>query len=125
MSLKVLLIEDNREMRTMIQVALETLDYHVIPCSDAEVAFHIIESDTPPQLLITDVNLPGVSGFEIVRYIRQQGLDIAVFIMTADQVASHQPEIEMADIFLMKPFDIRQLLHFVSRLMANHDARSA
>lgn len=121
----ILLIEDSRDMRDMIQMALSTLDFHVIACADAEAAFHIIEGDALPDLVITDVNLPGVSGFEIVKHVRRRELAVIVFIMTADQVASHQPEIEMADMFLMKPFDMRQLMNLVERVMGNQHIRSA
>lgn len=115
MNAKVLLIEDDNALRELLSQALEMGDFEVVACANAEAALKVLTGDIIPDLVITDVNLPRVTGFEIVRFIRQSELDICVFLMTADQVASHAPEIELADMFFMKPLNIFELIEMAKR----------
>ena len=115
--MKILIVDDDRELRELIGFALRGAGYPVVEAGDGLEALrqHAAEK---PDLVILDVNLPGLDGFEVCRRIRAEA-DTPVMMLTvrseeADQVRGLDLG---ADDYLAKPFSPRTLLARVRALL--------
>ncbi|GGI98272.1 sigma-54-dependent transcriptional regulator [Halopseudomonas pertucinogena] len=121
----ILLVEDDRGLRELLQEELEAEGYRVTPCADAEHAGEVLASDLP-QLLISDLRLPGADGLSLLPLLRDCASPPAVLIITA--FGSVQQAVKAlqkgADDFLTKPLEMDHLLLTVRRLLENRRLRS-
>ena len=115
--MKILIVDDDRELRELIGFVLRSAGYPVVEAGDGLEALrqHAAEK---PDLVILDVNLPGIDGFEVCRRIRLEA-DTPVMMLTvrgeeADQVRGLDLG---ADDYLAKPFSPRTLLARVRALL--------
>ena len=79
---QVLIIEDDDGLRRVLHIQLEREGYETSSASSAEEAFPILEK-SPRNLVITDLNLPGVSGLDLLKRVRLEYPETAVIVMTA------------------------------------------
>ena len=103
-SLKILLVEDDQPLAGGIASALES-DGHVIKTlHDGKSALEEIERTTF-DLLILDIGLPGIDGFEVLRHVRADGFGLPVLLLTArDAIEARVHGLESgADDYLIKP----------------------
>tara|TARA_Y100001970_G_scaffold233771_1_gene291600 strand:- start:4109 stop:4789 length:681 start_codon:yes stop_codon:yes gene_type:complete len=109
MSTKVLVVEDDERIRTAVRLALENEGWEVVEARSGEEALQIFpEADA--DIVLIDIMLPGVDGFEVCRTVRRQS-DIPVVMVTArddthDVVAGLEAG---ADDYLTKPFAPKEL----------------
>ncbi|MCU0247228.1 MAG: ATP-binding protein, partial [Bryobacter sp.] len=115
--LRVLLVEDDRQVRRFVAEVVAAGGHEVIEAGDAKAAWERIEREGWPEVVITDVVLPGASGVELARRVRAERPDLPVVLV------SGYPDEEAGDImalsgpgihFLRKPFTPAELLHAVS-----------
>ena len=69
---KILIVDDESAIRDMLRVALEMAEYHVMEASNAQDA-HSIIIDEKPDLILLDWMMPGTSGLELARRLKQIG----------------------------------------------------
>jgi DNA-binding response OmpR family regulator len=111
----ILIIEDEPSIREVISLYLKRAGFQVAEAGDGEEAIKMLES-SQPELVILDLMLPNIDGFEITRYLRARG-DIPIIMLTArrseaDRIAG----LEMgADDYVVKPFSPQEV---VSRVRA-------
>ena len=81
----VLVVEDDENIRRLFARVLEGEGYNVQVAVDGDEAMDALENE-PPDILVLDMNIPFVSGFEIIRYIRSNDAikDIRVIIVSAN-----------------------------------------
>lgn len=108
--LKILYVEDQEELRTVVVKRLQK-KYSVDACEDGETAFDYLDVYTY-DLVILDVMLPGIDGFEVLCRIRRRKLDVPVIMLTAkDSVEDRVAGLDGgADDYLVKPFSYEELL---------------
>lgn len=115
--MKILAVDDDRELRGLISFALRQAGYFVIEAADGSEALSAFDREQP-DLVILDVNLPGMSGFEICRRIREQA---ATPIMMLTVRSGEEDEVKGLDLgaddYLTKPFSPRTLLARVRALL--------
>ena len=120
----ILLVEDDRGLRELLQEELETEGYQVTACADAEQGLRVLRSN-PPDLLISDLRLPGADGLSLLPALKQFDTPPAVLIITA--FGSVQQAVKAlqagADDFLTKPLEMDHFLLTVSRLLDNRRLR--
>jgi DNA-binding response OmpR family regulator len=114
---KILIVDDDRELRELIGWVLRNAGYEIVEAGDGLEAMHQHAAKSP-DLVILDVNLPGIDGFEVCRRIRVES-DTPVMMLTvrgeeADQVRGLDLG---ADDYLAKPFSPRTLLARVRALL--------
>ncbi len=115
----VLVAEDNKDIQAVLH-ALLSADYHVLLASDGEEAVELLRS-TMPDLIVTDVTMPRMNGFQLLEYVRKHE-DIShlpVIMLTAmvgdeDRLRGLQLG---ADAYLQKPFNGRELMAFIDNLI--------
>ena len=108
--MKLLLIEDDPAMRTTLQRAFERRGMQVSQCDDGARALDRWRASVPDVVLL-DLNLPGLDGLEVLAAARAEGLATPVIILTArgtvgDRILGLNTG---ADYYLAKPFDLDEL----------------
>jgi adenylate cyclase len=123
--LRILVIDDNRENITLVRDVLEVADYAVIEAYSGQTGLAMSLSEQP-DLILLDVNMPGMDGFEVCRQLKaeEDTHHIPVIMLTAQSdVESRVTGIESgADDYLTKPFSPRELLVRVERSLRSKAA---
>ncbi|SFO87617.1 sigma-54-dependent transcriptional regulator [Pseudomonas borbori] len=116
MAAKVLLVEDDRALREALAdtLALGGHDYRVVDCAEAALAALAQE---PFGLVISDVNMPGMDGHQLLALIRQRQPQLPVLLMTAFAAVERAVDAirQGAADYLVKPFEPKTLLALVDR----------
>lgn len=109
----VLVVEDEAAIREMVAFALRKADFKVTLVADAHAALVAI-ADAPPDLVLLDWMLPGLSGLELARRLRGEpgGAEIPILMLTArgeeiDRVNGLEAGV---DDYVVKPFSTRELV---------------
>jgi DNA-binding response OmpR family regulator len=113
----ILLIEDERKIATLVARNLEAAGYAVTACDDGAEGVRAF-GRVQPALVVLDVGLPGMSGLEVLRRIREDG-DVPVLVLTArSSEADKVLGLELgADDYLTKPFGTAELIARVRALL--------
>jgi DNA-binding response OmpR family regulator len=116
--MRILVVDDNRDILDLVQRVLLTYGYDVAIARDGLEALQQ-ESTMQPDLVVLDVNLPTLDGWEVCRRIKARR-DVPVMLLT---VRAERADLERsydagADDHLPKPFDIAEFLSRIDRLMA-------
>ena len=121
----ILLVEDDRGLRELLQEELEAEGYRVTACADAEQGLQQLRAEAP-DLLVSDLRLPGADGLSLLPALAQCDMPPAVLIITA--FGSVQQAVKAlqagADDFLTKPLEMDHFLLAVTRLLENRRLRS-
>jgi two-component system OmpR family response regulator len=109
--MRVLLVEDDLMISDAVEQALKDSTYAVDAVHDGQAALIPLSAENYDVILL-DLGLPGMGGFEVLRHIRTKKIDISVIILTArDAVEDRIRGLdEGADDYLVKPFDMAELL---------------
>lgn len=118
---KVLVVDDNPDLRFIFSRAFDRRYFDVNIASDGVEAIESLQRELP-DILILDVNMPRLSGFDVLRYVRthQQSQDVKVVIVTGNSMAAHSPEAADADLLLLKPVDLNDLITLAQRLSPSY-----
>ncbi len=123
MSKKILIVDDELHMMMLLQETLEEFEDKGVKLLLAENGEDAIESikTEKPELVILDVMMPGMDGFEVCNTIKNElGMkDVYVLMLTtAGQEFNKQKGIEVgADIFMTKPFDHDEIAEKVAKIL--------
>jgi two-component system alkaline phosphatase synthesis response regulator PhoP len=117
---KILVVEDEPDIRKLVQYNLAQERYRVIEAEDGEQALKIVQRDKP-NLVILDLMLPGLSGLEVCKLLRErpETARLPILMLTAKAgEADRVVGLEMgADDYLSKPFSPRELVARVRALL--------
>jgi diguanylate cyclase (GGDEF)-like protein len=111
--MRVLVADDNLISRRLLEAALRQWGYDVVLADDGNEAWNILRSPNAPRLAILDWMMPGLSGPELCRRVRQAGGERYTYILLVTSRAEKQDVIEGleagADDYITKPFDQMEL----------------
>jgi DNA-binding NtrC family response regulator len=123
----VLILEDELNLASTLSLALEKsagIDCTIKICSTAEAALQVLQV-YPVDLLITDWQLPGMTGLELARKSREQYPGLPVIFMTAFGSDDLEEEARaISDFFINKPFEIQEFIHIVVQVLAAYQIMS-
>jgi two-component system, chemotaxis family, chemotaxis protein CheY len=122
---KILLVDDDPDIRSLTRTFLEHEGYGVFSSGDAERAAQIFRSVPEIDLLVTDLYMPGRSGIELARELKALRCELSVLMISGGLVDSVQ-KTKLEDAgwnFLAKPFRLTELLSAVHRILAPVEAR--
>jgi two-component system, chemotaxis family, chemotaxis protein CheY len=116
----ILVVDDSATMRQMVSFTLTEAGHEVHEAEDAQAALTWLDSKVP-DLVITDVNMPGMNGIELVREIRLREplKSKPILVLTTE----HEPEMKArgreagATGWIVKPFDPQALLNVLPRVL--------
>ena len=121
---RVLVIDDESEVRRIIRLALEKQGYDVVEAADGEKAIEVIRAGDNPLLtdvIICDVRMPKINGVEAVAFFREQFPSVPIIVLTG------YPDMQLATSFikqgvieyLVKPVEKEKLVEVVDKAMSN------
>lgn len=115
---RILIIEDDRKMSDALVSGLEGAGYELETASSGEEGFYLVHK-LRPDLLLLDLTLPHRNGLEILKQLRNEGLDIRVLILTSHNTVEDRVEglKTGADDYLGKPFSFPELLARIDALL--------
>lgn len=121
---RILLVEDDDTLQRTIRYNLERAGHEVASVGDGESALEQANA-LRPDLVVLDVMLPGLDGFEVVRRLREQS-SVPILILTArDDEIDRVLGLELgADDYLTKPFSMRELVARVKALLRRREILS-
>nr|WP_298250399.1 nitrogen regulation protein NR(I) [uncultured Halomonas sp.] len=117
---RVMIVDDDRSIRWVLERALAQPDLEVACLERADHALERVLAD-PPDVLVTDIRMPGIGGLDLMARVREAHPELPVIVMTAHSdldsaVASYQGG---AFEYLPKPFDVDEALALVRRAVAH------
>jgi DNA-binding response OmpR family regulator len=118
MSATILIVEDEFAVARGIQYALQQEGYEVAVARSGEDGLEFATTQAP-DLVVLDVRLPGIDGFEVLRRLRAAGSKAPVLVLTArDDEVDKVIGLELgADDYLTKPFGLRELMSRIKALL--------
>jgi DNA-binding response OmpR family regulator len=124
-AMRLLLVEDDLILGSSLKKALEKHAYGVDWMKDGEAAVAGLE-DLAFDVVVLDVNLPGVNGIEVLRSARKKRNAVPILLLTARDTSLQKVEglDNGADDYLVKPFDLDELLARLRALMRRREGRT-
>ena len=110
MKTSILIVDDEQSMREFLAILLEREGYLVTMADTAESALELLQAGSFA-LVISDVNMPGLSGIDLLRSIRNAGISVAVLLVTAYSTAEKAVEAMKlgAYDYIAKPFKVEEI----------------
>jgi two-component system, OmpR family, alkaline phosphatase synthesis response regulator PhoP len=120
MPAKILVCDDERHIVRLIQVNLERQGYQVVTAFDGKEGLEKIRAESP-NLVVLDVMMPYMDGFEVLKTIRREPETEALPVIMLTAKAQDKDVFEGyhygADMYLTKPFNPMELVTFVKRIL--------
>ncbi len=115
---KILVVEDDRELNRTVCSFLNHNGYEAVGCLNANEAYDALYSNMF-DLIVSDIMMPRVDGFEFARNVRELNDDIPILFMTArDDIASKQKGFRIGvDDYMVKPIDLDELFLRIGALL--------
>lgn len=115
---KILLVEDEENIRKFTRINLEREGFEVIEAETGELGVELAESENP-MVVILDIMLPGIDGYEVCRILREKIPNIGIIMLTAktqenDKIFGLE---RGADDYLSKPFNPKELVLRIKSLI--------
>jgi DNA-binding NarL/FixJ family response regulator len=128
MSARILLVDDEPGVRESVQAYLEDSGYAVQVAAGAKDAWEMLQRD-PPELVITDVMMPQVDGYQFLQQMRDDPRFVAmpvVFLtargMKSDRISGYQAG---CDAYLPKPFDPEELIAIIKNILKRRESTNS
>ncbi|HEX4303040.1 MAG TPA: response regulator transcription factor [Rhizomicrobium sp.] len=110
-ALRILIVDDEPPIRRFLRTSLTAQGYDVIEAEDGQMALDLVRRNTVG-LVVLDLGLPGMDGFEVIRRVRESGSAVPVVVLSvrADEAGKVQALDLGADDYVSKPFGMDELL---------------
>jgi DNA-binding response OmpR family regulator len=115
-SQRVLVVEDDDDIRNLLVARLDRLGYRVEPCRTGEAAVASALAE-PPDLVLLDVLLPGIDGWDVARRLRDEPLTVDVPVLVVSIVADGTDPEPGVVARITKPFRVRDVEAMVRALI--------
>ena len=116
MKKKILVIDDDADVRSLAKIRLEASDFEVILASNGEEGFQKLETEKP-NLVIVDIMMPKMDGYTLVQEIKARSSirDVPIIILTSRVGMKDLFEIEGVSDYITKPYDVNDLLRTIRK----------
>jgi DNA-binding response OmpR family regulator len=122
----ILIVEDEPNVRLVLRTALDSHAYTLITAEDGPTALGRVKQALP-DLILLDLRMPGMGGLEVLRTMREQGVQVPVIILTAyGSVPDAMAALKLGAVdFLAKPLTPEVLRRTVAEVLLRHDRNPA
>lgn len=116
---KILIIEDEENIRGFITINLKRYGFSVLEAESGEEGLLLIENNPDISILVLDIMLPGINGFEVAKQIREINQRIGIIMLTAKTMESDKifGLANGADDYISKPFSPNELIARIHSLL--------
>jgi len=119
---RILVVEDDEAINKLICMNLSVAGYRPEPVYDGSEALALAENGEPFDLALLDVMLPGVDGFQLLSPIRARGVPVIYLTARNDLESKVQGLREGAEDYIVKPFEILELLVRIEKVLQRYGA---
>ena len=115
---KLLIVDDMPIIRECLQLYFEQKSFNVFTSASAEEALEVIK-EVKPDIMLSDINLPQMSGIELIKLVRQFNREIKVIVLTGCDIDFRKdPQLKALNIlaFLHKPIDFSELEAVINKV---------
>lgn len=118
----VLVVDDEQSVRDFVRRVLEDAGYVTATAENGPAALRIFGEGSTPDLLLTDLNMPGMRGDELAAKMRRQSPDLKVLYLTgyADLLFNDRAMLWQGETYLDKPCSVKGLLEAVNMALYGH-----
>lgn len=117
--IRILTVDDEKPIAELLRLSLSRAGYRCTCAYDGMEAAKLIESEIF-DLILLDIMLPGIDGFELMDYIRATGIPV-IFLTAKNAVADRVKGLRLgAEDYIVKPFDVLELLARVEGVLRRH-----
>ena len=112
--MKILVVDDDCLICENVKSKLQRIGLAGLACQTAVSVVDaklLLQTDSPPDILITDLNMPGLSGFTLIKYVKEHYPDVIIYVLSGydDYQLVRQAFLSGADDYLLKPVDVEEL----------------
>ncbi|MCZ6775611.1 MAG: response regulator [Ignavibacteria bacterium] len=117
---KILFVDDDAQLRGMVKEQLSSAGYVLDEAGDAPQAMEMLQSGNY-DLMLLDITLPGKSGMDVLKYVKEEGLRCRVIMLTGIVGLSAAVDSMKlgADDYVTKPYNMNYLLASIERILSN------
>ena len=124
---RILVIDDTTVIRELLQETLTAHGYEVVSAENSDQGMRHIK-EKPPDLIITDIDLPDISGLELTKMLRihTETRNVAIIMMTGSSKDAQTQGFQAgADDFVLKPFKVDEMIERVRAVLRRTQARTS
>lgn len=114
-------MDDDKDILSLLKIGLERNDYKVYDFDSPVKALEYLETVNSPQLLITDIRMPEMSGFELIRRVQKDHPEISVMAMSSFEIRKSEFDKVFAtiklDALVLKPVTMTKFVDTVNAIM--------
>lgn len=122
-NVKIAVVENEQLTREFIvTVMMYSVNRKVLSFENAEDLRALIRAGDKIDIVLTDVDLPGTNGLELLKFIKTQSSDTLVIAMSANPAVEEDARQMAADAFLAKPFSLQDLFNIVQHFIVDGNA---
>lgn len=118
--LDIVLVDDDEDIREILSFSLQNEGYGVTAFENGQECWDVLSTESPPDLVILDIMMPGMNGFEVLRKIRQDARlsEVPVIVLSScDREEDIVKGFESgADYYMRKPFSPQELVARIQRV---------
>ena len=108
--MQILVVDDDQLAGEMVTAVLEDLGYQVFQVENALQALELLNQQPAIDLIVSDLNMPLMSGIELFRELHEQGLNLPFILLSGDDPAALRVKEPSIDAYLMKDFTMDESL---------------
>ncbi|MEA3316391.1 MAG: response regulator [Bacteroidota bacterium] len=115
--MKILVVDDSTVNNILLQEFLEHYNHEVHTALDGREALDIMQDDKP-DLILLDIMMPGISGFDVLEYMKQNNILIPTIVISAYHKSDkHRLAIELGALdYIKKPIDFDYLINLINKI---------
>ena len=114
---RILVVDDEESIRLLYQEELQDQGFEVILAGDAEEAL-LKFTETSPHLVILDIKMPGLSGIDVMKSIRDQSRDVPIILSTAYGEYKQNFETWASDAYVVKSANLDGLMNKIREILS-------
>lgn len=116
---KILVVEDDESSMLLLKEILDSLEANYIEARSGEVALRLFQENTDIDLILMDIQLPGMNGYETTSKIRERNKDVVIIAQTANAMASDREKSVLAGCndYIPKPISIPALIKIFNQYL--------
>jgi len=119
---KILIIEDEDDLRELIKSHLESQEYEVVTANDGVIGFVKAQKERP-DLIVLDIMMPNIDGRTFLTQITESDVirEIPIIIITALEEYADSPVADKVDAVFLKPFDLEAFTRKIKKILSTEN----